>query len=144
MILLDTTILVYAVGSDHSLRSPCQQLLQWVAEGSVRASTTVEAIQEFAHVRSMRRTRADAAALARNYAVGLSPLTQPDLDDLMEAIELFRRSTSVGALDAVLAVTARRRDWSLASADRGFARISGLAHLNPASPTFLESIRAVG
>ena len=139
MILLDTTILVYAVGGDHSLRDPCSQLLQRVASGSVRATTTLEAIQEFTHIRAIRRSRADAAALARNYAVGLSPLAQPELDDLLEGLDLYRRTTSLGSFDAVLAVTARRRGWSLASADRGFARVTGLAHLNPASASFLAS-----
>lgn len=144
MILLDTTILVYAVGADHALRDPCLQLVEWVASGSVRATTTLEAIQEFTHIRAVRRTRADAAALGRNYAIGLSPLAQPELDDLLEGLELYRRTPSLGSFDAVMAVTARRRGWSLASADRGFARVTGLLHLNPASASFLTSVRAAG
>ncbi len=144
MILLDTTILVYAVGVNHSLRSPCAQLLELVAEGSVRATTTLEVIQEFTHIRALRRTRADATALGRNYAIGLSPLAQPELEDLLGGLELFRRITSLGSFDAVLAETARRRGWSLASADRAFARVAGLAHLDPASSSFLESARIAG
>jgi uncharacterized protein len=144
VILLDTTILVYAVGTDHSLRSPCLQLLEWVADGSVRATTTLEAVQEFTHIRAVRRTRADAAELGRNYAIGLSPLARPELEDLLEGLELYRRISSLGSFDAVLAVTAQRRGWSLASADRGFARVPGLTHLNPASSSFLESVRIAG
>ena len=53
MILLDTTILVYAVGADHSLRDPCSQLLERVANGSIRATTTLEAIQEFTDIRAI-------------------------------------------------------------------------------------------
>lgn len=45
MILLDTTILVYAVGTDHHLREPCRQLLEGVRDGRLRACTTVEVIQ---------------------------------------------------------------------------------------------------
>ena len=144
MILLDTTILVYAVGADHSLRNQCSALFEWIADGSLRATTTLEVIQEFTHIRALRRTRADAAALGRNFAVGLSPLAQPDVDDLLDGLDLFRRSTSLGSFDAVLAVTARRRGWSLASADRGFARVAGLAHLDPASSSFLESAQSAG
>lgn len=144
MILLDTTILVYAVGADHSLRSPCSQLLEWVADGSVRATTTLEAVQEFTRIRAIRRTRADAAALGRNYAIALSPLVQPALEDLLEGLELYRRVTSLGSFDAVLAVTARRRGWCLVSADRGFARVAGLTHLNPSSSSFLGAVRAAG
>jgi uncharacterized protein len=144
VILLDTTILVYAVGADYSLRNPCSQLFEWVADGSVRATTTLEAVQEFTHIRALRRTRADAAELGRNYAIGLSPLAQPELEDLLDGLELYRRVTSLGSFDAVLAVTARRRGWSLASADRAFARVAGLKHLNPASSSFLESVRTAG
>jgi predicted nucleic acid-binding protein len=142
VILLDTTILVYAVGTDHALQQPCSELLELVAEGSVRATTTLEVIQEFTHIRALRRTRGDAAALGKNYAIGLAPLVQPELDDLLDGLELFRRVTSLRSFDAVLAVVARRRGWLLASADRAFARVGGLTHLNPASSSFLEVARA--
>ena len=73
--------------------------------------------------------------------VGLSPLAQPELEDVLEGLDLYRRFSSLGAFDVVLAATARRRGRPLASADRGFARASGLTHLNPASSGFLESVR---
>ena len=62
MILLDTTVLVYAVGDAHPLRQPCRQLVEAVRDAHLRATTTTEVIQEFAHVRSRRRPRHDAAA----------------------------------------------------------------------------------
>jgi predicted nucleic acid-binding protein len=144
VILLDTTILVYAVGAGHALQKPCSALLELVAEGSVRATTTSEVIQEFTHIRALRRSRNDAATLGRNYAIGLAPLVQPELDDLLDGLELFRRVTSLGSFDAVLAVSAQRRGWLLASADRAFARVGGLTHLDPASSSFLEVARIAG
>jgi predicted nucleic acid-binding protein len=54
MIVFDTTVLVYAKGADHPLRDPCRQLIA-AAERRIEATTTVEAIQEFVHVRSRRR-----------------------------------------------------------------------------------------
>lgn len=142
MILLDTTILVYAVGADHPLRAPARALMEMVANGTVRATTTVEAIQEFAHVRSHRRSRGDAATLARAYAVGLSPLVRPEEDDLFEGLDLFGAASGLGAFDAVLAAAARRREWPLASGDRVFARVEGLAHLDLSSAAFIEQVRA--
>src|SRR6476646_11029825 len=50
MIVLDTTVLVYAKGSEHPLRAPCRELIEAVAGGSIEATTSVEAIQEFVHV----------------------------------------------------------------------------------------------
>jgi hypothetical protein len=77
MIVLDTTVLVYAVGDDHTLREPARRIVEAVERGAVQATTTREAIQEFVHVRARRRTRADAAALGRAHASLLSPPLQP-------------------------------------------------------------------
>jgi uncharacterized protein len=144
VIVLDTTILVYAVGADHSLRSPTRALIESIRDDLVRATTTVEVVQEFAHVRARRRSCADAAALATEYAVGLSPLVQPEQEDLVEGLVLFGASESLGPFDAVLAATARRRGWALASADRSFGQVDGLVHLNPSSATFLDQVGTVG
>jgi len=67
MIVLDTTILVYAVGGEHPLRAPCRHMLAAHGEGRIEATTTIEVIQEFAHIRARRRTRSDAVRLARHY-----------------------------------------------------------------------------
>lgn len=144
MIVLDTTILVYAVGNEHPLRTPARALVAAVRDGDLRATTTVEVVQELAHVRARRRSRADAAARAAEFAVGLSPLVQPEQEDLLEGLDLFGRSGSLGAFDAVLAATARRRGWALASADRSFGQVEGLVHLQPSSATFLDQARAAG
>jgi predicted nucleic acid-binding protein len=143
VIVLDTTILVYAVGADHPLRAPCRTLLELVRDGEVRASTTVEVVQEFAHVRSRRRPRAEAAARAREYALGLSPLTRPEEADLLDGLNLFEMSGDLGPFDAVLVTTAKRRGWALASADRSFGQVAGLLLLDPASATFLDDVRRV-
>ena len=65
MIVLDTTVLSYAVGSEQALREPCRRLLQAHGDGHVEATPTLEVVQEFAHVRARRRSRADAVALGR-------------------------------------------------------------------------------
>src|ERR1035437_8658518 len=74
MIILDTTVLTYAVGEEHPLREPCRRLLAAHASGTIEATTTVEVLQEFAHVRARRRTRDDAINLTRLYAVALDPI----------------------------------------------------------------------
>lgn len=144
MILVDTTILIYAVGEDHPLRSPAREFVGLVRDGLIRATTTVEAVQEFAHVRARRRSRQDAAERAREYSRGLSPLVRPDRDDLLEGLGLFEVLEGLGPFDAVLAAAARRRGWALASADRSFGQVPDLTYLDPASPTFTDHARAVG
>ncbi len=132
MILLDTTVLVYAKGQDHPLRGPCRDLIDAIARGDLEATTTVEVIQEFVHVRARRRGRADAAALGRDYAALLAPLISPDARSLEEGITLFERSESLGAFDAVLAASAAGAGISaVISADAAFAGIDELAHIIP-------------
>ena len=74
MIVLDTTVLVYAEGSEHPLRDPCRALIATIAAGDVTATTAVRVIQELVHVPARRRERTDAAAMGRDYAELLSPL----------------------------------------------------------------------
>lgn len=144
MIVLDTTILVYAVGDLHRLRQPSRALLELVRDGRVRAGTTVEVVQEFAHVRSRRRPRVEAAQRAREYVQGLSPLLVVVQEDLWDGLNLFESLVDLGPFDAVLGAVALRRGFALASADRSFAQVPGLAYLDPSAPSFLEEVRVAG
>lgn len=132
MIVLDTTVLVYAKGAEHPLRQPCRELVAAIADGQIEATTTVEAIQEFAHVRARRRDRGDAAALGRDYAELLSPLLEITVAQLRRGLELFERHEGLGAFDAVLAGAALEVGAeALVSADGGFAAVPGLPHAMP-------------
>ncbi|MDA8040149.1 MAG: type II toxin-antitoxin system VapC family toxin [Actinomycetota bacterium] len=144
MILIDTTVLVYALGADQRLRAPCRALLELARDGQVRAHTTVEVVQEFTHVRSRRWPRAEAATRAREYALGFAPLVRPDEDDLAAGLDIFQTIAGLGPFDAVLAAVALRRRWALASADQSFGDVPGLRHLDPSSPTFLGDLDAAG
>jgi uncharacterized protein len=132
MIVLDTTVLVYAKGADHPLREPCRQLIGAIAEGQVEATTTVEAIQELVHVRARRRGRGDAAALGRDYSELLAPLLTVTSEDLARGLTLYGRSERLGALDAVLAAAAEAAGArALVSADTGFAELKAVMHVVP-------------
>ena len=130
MILLDTTVLSYAVGTEHSLREPCRHLLGAISSGAVRASTTIEVIQEFLHVRS-RRSREDAVELATAYLQLLSPLVRLDEDILGEAFKLYVATPGLGSFDALLAALAIQHSDTLVSGDRAFAEVPDLRHVVP-------------
>jgi predicted nucleic acid-binding protein len=135
MIVLDTTVLVYAKGAAHPLRDPSRRLITAVLEGEIQATTTVEAIQEFVHVRARRRGRHDAVALGNDYADLLSPLLRVTRDDLSHGLSLFERSEQLGAFDAVLAAAALGAGAEvLVSADSAFATIASLLHVVPNEP----------
>lgn len=143
MIVVDTTVLVYAVGDDHPLRQPCRRLIELVRDGVVEATTTVEVIQELVHVRARRRPRADAAQVGLDFSTLLSPLLRPEAAHLELGLDLFRQKKQLGAFDAVLAATAMAVSASaLVSADRSFASVPGLHHLDPAATQFERSLLA--
>lgn len=143
MILLDTTVLVYAVGLEHPFRDPCRDLIDAIGTGRVPATTTAEVIQEFVHVRARRADRDEAARLGGDYAAMLAPLLAPGEDELSDGLDLFRRSPRLGAFDAVLAAIGLNAGvTALVSADRAFAGVSGLAHVIPDAATVATLISA--
>lgn len=144
MIVLDTTVLVYAVGADHPLREPCRQLIRAIADGTVLATTTVEIIQEFTHVRARRRDRKDAAALARDYVELLSPLLIVEETDLHEGLRLYEEKSGFGAFDAILAAAYAAGADALVSADSGFADITAIHHVVPDAEGVRQLLGAPG
>lgn len=112
-------------------------------EERLRAATTPEVLQEFAHVRAHRYRcpRADASALARDFGQLLRPLVVVDEDDLRDGLDLFERNDALGAFDATLAAVALRRDArALVSADRSFGSVEALAYVDAAEPDLLTRL----
>jgi predicted nucleic acid-binding protein len=142
VIVLDTTVLIYAKGADHPLREPCRAIIAAAERGRLRATTTAEAIQEFVHVRARRRDRADAADLGRAYVDLFAPTLHVSEADLREGLRLFERLPALGAFDAVLAATAVAAGAdALISADTAFGSVPGLAWIDPGSASVDELTR---
>jgi predicted nucleic acid-binding protein len=132
VIVLDTTVLVYAVGAEHRFREPCRELVRAIRDGETTATTTVEVIQEFAHVRARRRDRTDAVELANDYTELLSPLLIVEETDLREGLRLFAGNERLGSFDAVLAAAAHAAGAdALVSADDAFASTTAITHVIP-------------
>jgi predicted nucleic acid-binding protein len=132
MIVLDATVLVYAKGSDHPLRDPCRQLIKAVEDGDLFATTTPEVLQEFAHIRSRQRGRADAACLAQAYADLFSPLLAVEEAHLRAGLLVFEKHSELGSFDSVLAATASLAGAdALVSADRAFSVLDFPRHVVP-------------
>lgn len=137
MIVVDSTVLVYAVGQDHPLRGPSRRLVSAITDGAIAATTVAGAIVEFAHVRARRYGRTDSTQLARRYVDLLTPLLPVRREDLRDGLDLFERHAGLSSFDAALAaVAANREAEALVSSDRAFGSIPGLAYVDPAGPEF--------
>jgi uncharacterized protein len=141
VIVVDTTVLVYAVGGRHALAEPSQLLLEAIERGNVPATTTPEVIQEFVHVRARRHGHSDAARIGRGYAELLSPLVTAGRSALGRGLSIFERVPKLGAFDAVLAAAALETDADgLVSADTAFAEVPRLSFLELGSAELREMI----
>jgi uncharacterized protein len=141
MIVLDTTVFAYAAGSDHPLREPCRHLMDAHAQGIVAATTTIEVVQEFAHVHARRQPRSAAVLRARELLVAVN-LLETRVVDLNLGLELFEQYPALGAFDAVLAAVALNRGAeALVSADRGFGQVAGLNWIGPATTDLVRLLQ---
>lgn len=141
MIVVDTTVLVYAVGAEHELAEPSRALVEAIGDGRVPATTTAEVIQEFVHVRSRRRGRADATRIGRAFTELLSPLLAVERDALEHGLRLFERLPVIGAFDAVLAAAAiESESAALVSGDRAFETVPRLRFVELGSPALDELV----
>jgi len=133
VILLDTTVLVYAAGRDHPLREPCRRLLEAHGRRRLRCTTTVEVVQEVTHLHARGRTRANAVTLARRYAAAFDLLTTAPAD-LALGLDLYEAYPRLGSFDSVLAAVVMNQDLeALVSADDDFADVPGLKWIDPAA-----------
>lgn len=116
------------------MRDPCRRLLSAHGGGRIEATSTIEVVQEFVHVRARRRSRLEAVTLARQYMVAL-PLLVTRPEDLDLGLALVERYPALGAFDAVLATVAlNQRVEALVSADRAFGEVPNLPWADPATP----------
>lgn len=145
MIVLDTTVLAYAVGENHPLREPSRELMEALSDGRLSGTTTIEVIQEFVHVRARRRARKDAAKLGRAFVQLLSPLLIVEPQELQAGLRLFERHEELGSFDAVLAATALAHDvTALVSADIAFGVVPRLPFVDLASPRLVGLLGSSG
>lgn len=130
--LYDTSIFVYARGTDHEHREPCRDLVRLAAQGVLAGEASVELIQEYAHI--LRRRGLDGTQVreqARDVAA-LCLLHDVGEDDLRLALNLVATHPALRVRDAVHAATALRRGISvIVSPDRDFDGIAGLERLDP-------------
>jgi uncharacterized protein len=139
LIVLDTTVFVYAVGVEHPLKESSKRVLEAVQSGAVQGATTAGVLQEFADVRARRRPRSDAVALARDFAALLSPLQRVEESDVDLGLRIFERSDQLGSFDAILAAVAINREAeALVSSDRGFRGVRRLPYVDIGGPELDE------
>lgn len=131
-VLVDASVLVYALGEGHPQRDPCRAVLSRAASGEIRAYASVEMVQEVVHHRLCKiGDRLIAAANGRSVAA-LCTLLSFDREVLDLSLELIERTPTIRGRDAVHAATALAYGIDrIVSTDAAFDGIPGLTRLDP-------------
>lgn len=140
-VLVDTNVILYAIGGPHAYAEPCRRIVALAGEGRIGMEAPVDLVQEILHHRARRlsdRRQASAEAMA---AATLCRLHAVEPRDASEAAALFASSTRLSARDAVFAAIAKRHGLeAILSADSDFDGLPGLRRLDPADLTAVTEL----
>jgi uncharacterized protein len=142
-VLVDTNVILYAIGGPHVYAEPCRRIVALAGEGDLEMEAPVDLVQEVLHHRARRLgDRRQAAAEARA-AAGLCRLHTVEPRDADHATELFAGLERLSARDAVFAAIAMRHDLSvILSADSDFDGLPDLRRLDPADRATMAELKA--
>jgi predicted nucleic acid-binding protein len=140
-VLVDTNVILYAIGGPHPYAEPCRRILTLAGEARIGLEAPTDLLQEVLRHRARRlgdRRQASVEALA---AAGLCRLHAVEPRDAVHAAELFAGSDRLSARDAVFAAVAIRHDLeTILSADTDFDELPGLRRLDPADSVTLRGL----
>ncbi|MBI2910048.1 MAG: type II toxin-antitoxin system VapC family toxin [Chloroflexi bacterium] len=132
MKLLDTNVIVYAIGRTDRYKKHCARLLQDVADGDRRYVVDTDLLQEILHLYSARGQRrlglSTCASLLLMFPNPL-PVTR---DEIVVAHELMTKHDDLVPRDAIHAAVTRTNDLEgIVSADRVFDGLGGIRRFDP-------------
>ena len=131
--LYDTSIFVYALGSEHPYKEPCREIVRRAAAGDLQGEASSDLLQELLHQR-VRRTgdRSTSTEAARNVAK-LAWWHPVEPNDVQRGIDIFEAHPALDARDAVFAALAINRGIdAILATDRAFDGIDRLERIDPA------------
>lgn len=132
-LLFDTAVFIYAVGREHPHREPCRQLVRLLAQETLTADISAEALQEYVHVRTRKGIERSQAVDEARSIVALCRVHDVTMTELQVGLQLFRTHPDLHMRDAIHAATALACQASvLVSPDRAFDDVPGIERLEPA------------
>jgi predicted nucleic acid-binding protein len=138
VIFVDANIPMYAAGTPHPLRAPCQEITLAIADGSLDVVTDVEVIQEILHRYTSIGQRMRAVALAREFAALVGAILPVTSVEMTLSIDLHVAHQRLTARDSLhLAVMRLNQLTAILSADRHFDELPGIERIDPVEWTRL-------
>jgi uncharacterized protein len=133
-LFIDTAVIMYAGGAEHSLQQPSRRILSRVADGTLEAVTSVEVIQEILHRFTALRRQDLGTAMARDALDLFAPVLPVTHAVMRRMPELVERHPALSARDLVHVATCQQEGITeIVSPDRGFDIIPGIRRLDLAT-----------
>ncbi len=132
MKLLDTNVIVYAVGRPHRYKQPCARLLQEVADGVGDYGIDTELLQEILYLYTARGERELGLSTCSDLLLMFPAPLPITREEIALAHGLLRRYPSLLPRDAIHAATVRANHLEgIVSADRVFDAIDDFCRFDP-------------
>ncbi len=131
MILLDSNIPMYLVGTAHPLKTAAQRLLERFISERQRLVTDAEVLQEILHRYSAVNRRATIQQAFDALLAVVDEIFPVDLNALERAKEIVLGYTELSARDAVhLAIMEQQGVDRIMTFDKGFDQFPGVTRLS--------------
>jgi predicted nucleic acid-binding protein len=136
-LLLDASVWLAALDNDDSYYSSARELLESAATGAARLAALDLTLYEVANVAVVRwRSTADAARLVTLVRLACPDTLERADEQLLNEASAIAHGQGLTVYDGAYVAAARRRDWTLVSADIGDLVTTGLA-VSPETATNL-------
>ena len=129
---IDSSVIMYASGADHPMRSPCGRIMSAIADGRLEAVTSVEVVQEIVH-RYLSIGRAAGGLLVAEQTMDIFAPVLPVTHALMRRVpDLARRYPRLQARDLVHVATCIHEGITeIITTDLGFDEVAELRRIAP-------------
>ena len=132
MKLIDTNIIMYAIGKGHPLKEQCKKLLQRVVYGETVANIDVEVLQELLYVYSVRGERRKGLKVIDEMLVPFPDSYSIKIDEIARAKGLMKKYSSLSARDAIhCAVSINNNLEGIISTDKDFDIVKEIHRFKP-------------
>ncbi len=142
-VLLDTNVVLYAIGGPHVYAEPCRRIVALAGEGRLRVEAPVDLVQEVLHHRTRRLGDREQAVRDALAAAALCRLHAVEPRDARDAARIFADSPDLSARDAIFAaIGARYGLETILSADSDFDGLVRLRRIDPADSEAVAQLAA--
>ena len=127
MRLIDTNVVIYAVGKAHPLQEEARRVLDRVTEGALHANVDAELLQEVLHVYDARKERRKGFDTVDDLLVIFPNPIPIGREEIETARDLMHAYSVLSARDAIHAAVVQTHDLEgIVTADNVFERIKGV------------------